>query len=249
METFERLTCPDPIARAWCGILRPWVPKKKAFSRLVFYEDTGLAPEEITTEKPACVFYCNRKCNLDGDWCPEGPGCPKAVDSETVMRWLSPQPDVPLTLAELREMDGEPVWVTVSASWRESGILGGWCLVSYHITDDQVRVYLYNTRSGASFFPQQDYGISWWAYRRKPNALNENVPKLDTMGDQVNCAQVGHQGGQTMRILKPGDPCPCCGQPIKEGLPTETIMLLSWLQEGKDLSATTKGVKDETIDH
>ena len=50
-------------------------------------------------------------------------------------------------------MDGEPVWVTVSASWRESGILGGWCLVSYHITDDQVRVYLYNTRSGASFFP------------------------------------------------------------------------------------------------
>ena len=74
----------------------------------------------------------------------------------------------PLSLEELREMDGEPVWVTVSASWRESGILGGWCLVSYHITDDQVRVYLYNTRSGASFFPQQDYGISWWAYRRKP---------------------------------------------------------------------------------
>lgn len=37
-----------------------------------------------------------------------------------------------------------------------------------------------------------------------------------------------------MRILKTGDPCPCCGQPIKEGLPTETIMLLSWLQEGKD---------------
>ena len=59
METFERLTCPDPIARAWCGPLRPWVPKKKAFSRLVFYEDTGLAPEEITTEKPACVFYCS----------------------------------------------------------------------------------------------------------------------------------------------------------------------------------------------
>lgn len=153
----------------------------------------------------------------------------------------SPSND-PLTLEQLREMDGEPVWVTVSASWRESGILGGWCLVSYHITDDQVRVYLYNTRSGASFFPQQDYGISWWAYRRKPNALNENVPKLDTIGDQVNCAQVGHQGGQTMRILKPGAPCPCCGQPIKEGLSTETIMLLSWLQEGKELREALKGV-------
>ena len=51
------------------------------------------------------------------------------------------------------------------------------------------------------------------------------------------------------QILKPGDPCPCCGQPIKEGLPTETIMLLSWLQEGKDLLAATKGVKNETTDH
>lgn len=24
-----------------------------------------------------------------------------------------------------------------------------------------------------------------------------------------------------MRILNPGDPCPCCGQTIKEGLPTD----------------------------
>lgn len=45
-----------------------------------------------------------------------------------------------------------------------------------------------------------------------------------------------------MRILKPGDPCPCCGQPIKEGLPTEAIMLLSWLQEGKELREALKGV-------
>lgn len=52
-----------------------------------------------------------------------------------------------------------------------------------------------------------------------------------------------------MRILNPGDPCPCCGQPIKEGLSTETMILLSWLQERKDLLAATKGVKNETIDH
>jgi hypothetical protein len=32
-----------------------------------------------------------------------------------------------------------------------------------------------------------------------------------------------------MKLLKPGDPCPCCGQPIKEGLSTETVALLSWL--------------------
>ena len=52
-----------------------------------------------------------------------------------------------------------------------------------------------------------------------------------------------------MRILKPGAPCPCCGRPIKEGLPTETMILLSWLQEGKDLLEATKGVKNETTDN
>lgn len=44
-----------------------------------------------------------------------------------------------------------------------------------------------------------------------------------------------------MRSLKPGDPCPCCGQPIREGLPTETMILLSWLQEGKDLLEAARG--------
>ena len=40
------------------------------------YMDTGLEPEEITVEPYVCVFYCNRRCNLLGDWCAEGPGCP-----------------------------------------------------------------------------------------------------------------------------------------------------------------------------
>lgn len=35
-----------------------------------------------------------------------------------------------------------------------------------------------------------------------------------------------------MKLLKAGDPCPCCGRPIKEGLPTETMIFLSWLAEG-----------------
>lgn len=52
-----------------------------------------------------------------------------------------------------------------------------------------------------------------------------------------------------MRILKPGDPCPCCGQPIKEGLSTETMILFSWLQEGKELLEATKGVNNETTDN
>lgn len=38
-----------------------------------------------------------------------------------------------------------------------------------------------------------------------------------------------------MRILKPGEPCPCCGQPIKEGLTTEKMMFLSYIAEGKTM--------------
>lgn len=51
-----------------------------------------------------------------------------------------------------------------------------------------------------------------------------------------------------MRILKPGDPCPCCGQPIKKGLPMETMMLLSWLQCGKDLREALKGADEDAAD-
>lgn len=31
-----------------------------------------------------------------------------------------------------------------------------------------------------------------------------------------------------MKILKPGDPCPCCGQPIKTK-DKDTLLLLSWI--------------------
>lgn len=44
-----------------------------------------------------------------------------------------------------------------------------------------------------------------------------------------------------MKLLKPGEPCPCCGQPLKEGLSTETMMLLSWLAEGKALAEAAEG--------
>ncbi len=30
-----------------------------------------------------------------------------------------------------------------------------------------------------------------------------------------------------MRILKPGDPCPCCGQPVPEGTPVKDMYSVS----------------------
>lgn len=77
-------------------------------------------------------------------------------------------PNDPLTLEELREMDGEPVWVEVSENWSKSGSKSGWYLVRFHKIDDRLRMYIYNTRSGATFVPEQDYVQSWIAYRRRP---------------------------------------------------------------------------------
>lgn len=46
-----------------------------------------------------------------------------------------------------------------------------------------------------------------------------------------------------MKILKPGDPCPCCGEPIPEGLSGETMLLLSWLAEGKAVRDVAQAAK------
>ena len=53
----------------------------------------------------------------------------------------------PLTLDELREMDGEPAWLV-----NQNG--GRWVIMS--------GVYLWNSRKNA------DYGKTWLAYRQKP---------------------------------------------------------------------------------
>ncbi|MDO5765628.1 MAG: hypothetical protein Q4P84_08025, partial [Elusimicrobiales bacterium] len=61
--------------------------QKRVWERLKAYEDTGLEPEEITAHADNwCAFYCNRRCNLDGDWCPEGPGCPMEISPDKAPR-------------------------------------------------------------------------------------------------------------------------------------------------------------------
>lgn len=48
-----------------------------------------------------------------------------------------------------------------------------------------------------------------------------------------------------MKLLKTGDPCPCCGRPIKEGLSTETMIFLSWLAEGIALRRATENWEEK----
>jgi len=69
---------------------------------------------------------------------------------------ITPPPNAPLTLEELRKMDGEPVWVK-----RSNGIEQYYIAVSVGIGLD-----LY--RGGCGYEGFADYGKTWLSYRRKP---------------------------------------------------------------------------------
>ena len=78
------------------------------------------------------------------------------------------QPNEPLTLVELREMDREPVWVT---SARERGnIPSRWVLFAGVSKSKQNSdVFVFMTTGGiAQGYKAVNYGKTWNAYRRPP---------------------------------------------------------------------------------
>ena len=83
------------------------------------------------------------------------------------MPTLTP-PNEPLTLEQLREMDGEPVWVT---SARERGnIPSRWVLFAgVSKSKRNSDVFVFATTGGiAQGYEAVNYGKTWNAYRRPP---------------------------------------------------------------------------------
>lgn len=142
-----------------------------ATARLAAYENTGLTPDEVLAMKIVLLG-----CELAKITDIEGVSINRIIElAEAEKKGLLKilPPNDPLTLEELREMAGEPVFVSVSRNWRDSGISDGWRLVRFHKSDDRVRCCIYDTHSGVNFCAEQDYGISWWAYRRRPEEGTE----------------------------------------------------------------------------
>lgn len=84
-------------------------------------------------------------------------GCLKLVQAQPT---IAPLPNDPLTLEELRGMDGEPVWI-VTGSAINAG-RGLWDICDWWDKDTVMFPY-----SGEQ--PRIDEcGITWMAYRRKP---------------------------------------------------------------------------------
>ena len=72
-------------------------------------------------------------------------------------------PNDPLTIEQLREMDGEPVYVVPVNEFSE---LGKWCVLSVDDSDDYSCALVPGTDCWCWRF--EAYGEQWLAYRRPP---------------------------------------------------------------------------------
>lgn len=64
-----------------------------------------------------CIFYANRKCNLDGDFCAEGPGCPYECHpsySDRIRELMRAEKDGRIVLLPCKQGDtfkrGDTLW-------------------------------------------------------------------------------------------------------------------------------------------
>ncbi len=70
-----------------------------------------------------------------------------------------PPPNDPLTLEQLRERDGEPVWVEARVALKTE-----WCIVKYDHQMKRIRFW----GADGGWYDSYDYGGRIIAYRRRP---------------------------------------------------------------------------------
>ena len=79
---------------------------------------------------------------------------------------LASPPNALLTLEELREMDGEPVWVEIPIN-----MVSEWCIAKFDPLMNRVRLWC----SGGGWFDGRNVGKSLFVYRRKPKELEGGI--------------------------------------------------------------------------
>ncbi len=129
-------------------------------SKLAAYEDTGLTPGEVAVV--AEMF--------SGDPYIPISRIAELVKADRVGRLVvapaEPEKNVPLTLEQLRELNGEPVWV------KPFNADGCWCIVDiYGGLRCQVQCV---TVMGTAYFGPS-YGEKWLAYRNKPKEVTTDA--------------------------------------------------------------------------
>ena len=131
---------PDCTCNRECP--RLWEHMQMLSDRLAAYEDTGLEPDEIKAMH-------DRDNRLKSD-------AVKPVEIEGVK-------NEPLTIDELRKMDGEPIWVVPLCN--DSGWASQWII---HKSVGLATVRAKKDKLGLYDLYLKDYGKGWIAYRNKP---------------------------------------------------------------------------------
>ena len=121
----------------------------------------------------------------------------------------NPQPCKPLTLDQLREMDGQPVWIERI----EAPYDGKWFIVNYADTENPDKT-LY-TDSGVTY---SEYGKYFIAYPYPPAHIDRSkwefclwCKDLQYLPHEM-CADVKMPGGSEIGASF----CPSCGRPLTE---------------------------------
>ena len=106
--------------------------------------------------------------------------------SADIINWVGAEPNEPLTLEQLREMDGEPVWIK-----RLKGLSvcdTGWAVVD--VCPNQIRVWWFG--SEVEDEPsEKDYGETWLAYRCPPEKQEDKMIEIEKLVKQLrHCAEL-----------------------------------------------------------
>lgn len=119
---------------------------------LSYYEALDMAISALRQQEPN-DWICTLKCTalMDEGMCSHGGLCCLHESQRTIKE------NAPLTLDELRKMDGEPVYC-VEITGREEWLFrrdGGFADMYGEFTSDD-------------FMSWDNYGKLWWCYRQKP---------------------------------------------------------------------------------
>ncbi len=104
---------------------------------------------ETTWETPEFCPHCLEHLSRDWSFCPE---CGRPTD------WSENEP---LTLEELREMDGEPVWCVSMIEGKSE-----WAIL--RIVEMPKTWFIAIAGASAGYGDKDTYGKTWLAYRHKP---------------------------------------------------------------------------------
>ena len=105
----------------------------------------------------------DQKCEMDRQWAVVyNAGLDRALYSIAYAKTITPSPNDPLTLEDLREMDGEPVWVV-----EINGYPPRWGLIYWFRKNKRDIVYV-TINNGASICAETSMAAGVRFYRRKP---------------------------------------------------------------------------------